>query len=479
MSESNSEQKIPVKQVDPKKPNNRKTPRRGNKKDQSNSRQHIYVRAAQGVYQSLRSRMNWIMMLSFMLLPWLHLDGRQAVFLDFSNRQFHLFGLTIWPQDLMLLAFVFIIAAFALFFFTTFLGRVWCGYWCPQTVWTFLFIWFEEKLEGPRNKRMRMDQLPWDFNKTWRKTAKHLCWLAVSLITALTFVAYFWGSHQAFFGFFTGDLSFWPYFWTCFFTLATYGNAGWMREVVCLHMCPYARFQSVMFDQDTFTVSYDAARGESRGPRPRKKDPKELGLGDCIDCDLCVQVCPTGIDIRDGLQYECINCGACVDVCDQTMDRMGYDKGLISYTTERQLKGGKTHIMRPKLLGYGVILLIMMSALVGTVVTREPLKLDVIRDRNMLSRLNDFGLMENVYTLKVLNKSQTTRDYQLSVQGVDGFEWKGETQVTVASGEVFSVPVSLAIDPYLLSQPITEFEFVLTDDEGRQVTQESRFIKGR
>ncbi|MBD1388053.1 cytochrome c oxidase accessory protein CcoG [Neiella sp. HB171785] len=479
MSESNSEQKIPVKQIHSKDKKVKVSGRRSTKHEKHRPRHRIYVRAVEGVYQSLRNRMNWVMMVSFMLLPWIHIDGRQSVFLDFANRQFHLFGLTIWPQDLMLLAFVFIIAAFSLFFFTTFLGRVWCGYWCPQTVWTFIFIWFEEKLEGPRNKRMRLDELPWDFNKLWRKTAKHVCWVGFSLFTALTFVAYFWGSHASFVGFFTGDMTFWPYFWTFFFTLATYGNAGWMRETVCLHMCPYARFQSVMFDQDTFTVSYDAARGEARGPRPRKKDPKELGLGDCIDCVLCVQVCPTGIDIRNGLQYECINCGACVDACDQTMDRMGYEKGLISYTTERQLAGGKTNIMRPKLLGYGMVLVIMITALIATAVGRDPLKLDVIRDRNMLSRLNEYGLMENVYTLKVLNKSQQVRDYQLSVQGIEGLEWSGEQVVTVEPGEVFSVPVSLAIDPYLLEKPITELEFVLIDDAGNRVVQESRFIKGR
>ena len=475
MSESRQEKPISVKEV--RSSSNRKKPVPKNNKQSTKGK--IYVRAVKGVYQRLRAKMNWVMMLGFALLPWLQYGDRQAVFLDFANRQFHFFGLTFWPQDLLLLAFCFMIAAFALFFFTTFLGRVWCGYWCPQTVWTFLFIWFEEKLEGPRNKRMRLDQLAWDYNKVWRKMLKHLCWLSVSLITALTFVSYFWGSTHAFIGFFTGELSFWPYFWTIFFTLATYANAGWMRELVCLHMCPYARFQSVMFDQDTFTVSYDAKRGEVRGPRPRKKDPKVLGLGDCIDCSLCIDVCPTGIDIRDGLQYECINCGACVDICDQTMDRMGYEKGLISYTTERQLGGGKTHTWRPKLLGYGVILVIMMTALMGTIMRREPLDLDVIRDRNMLYRVNDEGLIENVYLLKILNKSQRARQYDLSVTGLDGLQWVGDAQAYVESGEVFSMPISLAIDPYLLKNPIHDIEFILEDDEGHQAVQESRFIKGR
>ncbi len=445
----------------------------------TSKRNKIYVRAVEGFFHALRVRMNWLMMLGFMLLPWIPYEGRQAVFLDFSHRQFHFFGLTLWPQDFMLLAFFFMIAAFALFFFTTFLGRVWCGYWCPQTVWTLLFIWFEEKLEGPRNKRIRLDQLPMSFDKFWRKALKHLCWLMIALITAMTFVGYFWGSANAFFGFFMGELSFWPTFWIFFFTVATYANAGWMREIVCLHMCPYARFQSVMFDQDTYTVSYDAARGEQRGPRKRKVDPVSLGLGDCVDCDLCVQVCPTGIDIRDGLQYECINCGACADVCDQTMARMGYDKGLISYTTERRLQGGKTRILRPKLIGYGVILLVMLSAFSFSVMRVKPLGLDVIRDRNMLSRTNNDGLLENVYTLKVLNKSQQTQSYQLSVEGLVQPQWLGQQAVTVAPGEVFSLPVALAVDPYDLDKPITEIEFILVDQSGNRVSQESRFIKGR
>ncbi|MCM2678186.1 cytochrome c oxidase accessory protein CcoG [Echinimonas agarilytica] len=478
MSEPDENQKIPVKEVKTG-PKTRIEKPKSDKYDSKAPRSRIYVRAVEGVYQVLRKRMNWVMMVAFMALPWIQFEGRQAVLFEIAERQFHIFGLTIWPQDFMLLAFVFMIAAFALFFFTTFLGRVWCGYTCPQTVWTFIFIWFEEKIEGPRNKRMRLDQLPWDLNKFWRKTLKHTCWVAFSLFTALTFVAYFSGSVESFIGFFTGDMGGGAYFWVIFFTAATYGNAGWLRETVCLHMCPYARFQSVMFDRDTFTVSYDVKRGESRGPRSRKADPAALGLGDCIDCYLCVQVCPTGIDIRNGLQYECINCGACVDACDTTMERMGYDKGLISYTTERQLEGGNTKITRPKLIGYGFVLVAMIGVFIMTAVTRSPLGLDVIRDRNMLSRTTNEGLIENVYTLKLLNKSQQEQTYQLSVEGLEEVRWTGDQTVVVANGEIFNLPISLAVDPYLLEQPITDIEFILTDSENRQVRQESRFIKGR
>lgn len=437
----------------------------------------IYVRSAKGEFQRLRSRIGWLLMGFFMLLPWLPYGDRQAVLLDVASRQFHFFGLTLWPQDFLLLAFLFIVAAFTLFFVTTFLGRVWCGYTCPQTVWTFIFIWFEEKIEGPANKRKKLDSMPWSRDKIAKKLAKHLCWLGFSLFTGLTFVAYFVPAATTVFGFFTGGLSFTAYFWIIFFTLATYGNAGFLREMVCLHMCPYARFQSVMFDKDTYTVSYDAGRGEVRGPRSRKQSPQSLGLGDCIDCNLCVQVCPTGIDIRNGLQYECINCGACVDVCNQTMQGMGYQQDLIRYTTERNLEGGLSRIARPKLIGYGLVVALMISAFISTLYLRVPMELDIIRDRSLLSRTTDEGLIENVYTLKILNKTQSVMGYTLSVSGIEGLSWQGEQHIQVAPGEVYVAPVTLAADPYDLKQPIMTIRFLAVADDGEtQMAHESRFI---
>ncbi|HGF7235861.1 TPA: cytochrome c oxidase accessory protein CcoG, partial [Vibrio cholerae] len=234
-----------------------------------------------------------------------------------------------------------------------------------------------------------------------------------------TFVGYFVPIRALVIDFFTLSAAFWPVFWVLFFALCTYGNAGWMRSIMCIHMCPYARFQSAMFDKDTFIVGYDVARGEQRGPRSRKADPKALGLGDCIDCDLCVQVCPTGIDIRDGLQYECINCGACIDACDNTMERMGYAKGLISYTTEHRLSGKHTKVMRPKLLGYGAVFLVMIGLFFAQVAAVDPAGLTVLRDRTQLFRTNSSGEIENTYNLKVINKTQQPQTYQLSVKGLD------------------------------------------------------------
>ncbi|GIU38473.1 cytochrome c oxidase accessory protein CcoG [Shewanella schlegeliana] len=447
------------------------------KADRFNPRNRIYVRAVEGLWTTLRRRLGWIAMLFFLLLPWLPWGDRQAVWFNLAEQKFHVFGLTIWPQDFTLLAALLMIAAFGLFFITTYLGRVWCGYTCPQTVWTFIFIWFEEKLEGSRNKRIKLDQMPWSFDKLWRKTAKHCAWLLLSLLTAMTFVSYFVPTSEVYIEVFTLNASGAVYFWVIFFTFATYGNAGWMREIMCLHMCPYARFQSAMFDKNTYIVGYDVHRGEARGPRSRKADPKAMGLGDCIDCDLCVQVCPTGIDIRNGLQYECINCGGCIDACDTTMERMGYKKGLISYTTENKLEGIKEKVLRPKLVGYGVVLSVMILVFVYATATIAPIRIDVIRDRNQLFRETDDGLIENTFTLKILNKTESEHTYNMSVEGLANYNWIGPQQVTIEGGEVLTLPISVAVDPVDLSRAMTHINFKVVTDEGEiEAKQESRFF---
>lgn len=471
-----SQDKIKIKDVTPQQ-FNPKT-HKGNA-DRFNPSNRIYVRAVKGIYQQLRQRMGWVLMVLFMGIPWIPYGDRQAILLDIGQQQFNFFGTTLWPQDLTLLATVFMIAAFALFFVTTFLGRVWCGYFCPQTVWTFIYIWFEEKLEGAANKRRKQDGMKLTPKLLFRKALKHIAWIAVALLTGLTFVGYFVPVKALFIDFFTFNTSFSAGFWVLFFAGCTYANAGWMRSIVCIHMCPYARFQSAMFDKDTYIVGYNTDRGETRGPRPRKKDPKALGLGDCIDCNLCVQVCPTGIDIRDGLQYECINCGACVDACDETMDRMGYETRLISYTTEHKLEGKHTKVMRPKLIGYGAVMIAMIGLFFVLLANVNPMGLDVIRDRSQLFKENNDGLIENTYTLKILNKTQQARTYQLSVDGLDGVEWYGAQTVNVAAGEIYTLPISLGIDPYDLTTPIADITFIMQDtasDAGEPLHTESRFI---
>ncbi|WP_299687620.1 cytochrome c oxidase accessory protein CcoG [uncultured Vibrio sp.] len=468
-----SQDKIDIKDVTPKTFNPKTHKGNGDRFNPSN---RIYVRESKGKFQQLRRYGGWLLLLLFALIPWIPFGERQAVLLDIASQQFNFFGTTLYPQDLTLLAILFIIAAFGLFFITTFLGRVWCGYLCPQTVWTFMYIWFEEKLEGAANKRRKQDSGKLTPNLILRKTIKHIAWWTIAIATGLTFVGYFIPIKELVVGFFTFSSSFWPVFWVLFFAGCTYANAGWMRSIVCLHMCPYARFQSAMFDKDTFIVGYNSERGENRGPRSRKADPKELDLGDCIDCNLCVQVCPTGIDIRDGLQYECINCGACIDACDNTMERMGYEKGLISYTTEHRLEGHSTKVMRPKLLGYGTILILMLGLFFAQIASVDPAGLSVLRDRNQLFRVNNQGLVENTYTLKIINKTQQEQEYKLDVSGLPDSIWHGKQTITVDPGEVLNLPISLGVDPEKLSSPVSTIQFILSDNEEFTMEVESRFI---
>jgi cytochrome c oxidase accessory protein FixG len=433
------------------------------------ARSRIYVRAVKGTFENIRRFFGLIFLGLFAIVPWLQYQGKQAVLLDIAEQRFNFFAMTLWPQDLTILAYTLIVSAFALFFITTFAGRVWCGFMCPQTTWTFIFIWFEEKIEGARNKRMKLDQRKMDADKFIRKSLKHFSWVAVALLTSLTFVGYFTPIDALFIDFFTFDTGFWVAFWVLFFTFCTYANAGYMREIMCTHMCPYARFQSAMFDKDTYTVAYNAQRGEKRGPRTRKMTPEDVkakGLGDCIDCNLCVQVCPTGIDIRNGLQYECINCGACVDACNGVMEKMGYEKNLISFTSEHELKGGTTKIFRGKLIGYAVVLMVMSGLLIADIATRVPLEVDIIRDRNSLDRETNEGLIENVYTLKILNKSQATRVYSIDVKGLVDAKYFGDSEVSVEGGGVFTLPISVASDPSNLEVGTQKIYFhVSTRDE--------------
>ncbi|MBY6064293.1 cytochrome c oxidase accessory protein CcoG [Pseudidiomarina sediminum] len=445
-----SADKVKIQRPDPKKGNNDYSPR-----------SRIYVRDVKGTLEYFRRIFGFILLFAFAAIPWLQWNGDQAVLLDIANQRFRIFGMTLWPQDLTILAWLAIVAAFALFFVTTLYGRVWCGFMCPQTTWTFIFMWFEKKFEGARNKRIALDKRPWDFDKVWRKTGKHVSWLIVSLLTALTFVGYFTDISDLFVNFFTFGASFWAVFFVLLFTFCTYGNAGWMREIMCTHMCPYARFQSAMFDQDTVTVSYVPARGEPRGPRSKKVDPKEKGLGDCIDCNMCVQVCPTGIDIRNGLQYECINCGACIDACNEVMDKMGYARGLIRFTTERNLQGGRTRKARFKAVGYFVVMIVMTALFIWDVATRQPLAVDVLRDRNQLYNINMDGWIQNVYTLKVLNKSQLSETYTITSEGFARSELSGKTTITIEGGGIATVPLTLSVHPDDVTERVQDVNFVV------------------
>ena len=442
-------------------------------------REHIYVKNYTGIFKKFRQISSFIMLLMFFGFSWLTWDGRQAVLFDLPNRQFHVFGMTFWPQDFMLLSWLLIILAFALFFFTVFAGRLWCGYACPQFVWTWIYIWIENHTEGDRNARMKLDkQKGWSSEKIRKKGLKHLLWIVFSIASAVAFVGYFTPIRELIPSFFAAELGPWELWWIGFIAVATYGNAGWLREQVCIYMCPYARFQSVMFDQDTLIISYDEQRGENRGKRKKGSDYKAQGLGDCIDCNACVHVCPVGIDIRDGLQYECVACGACVDACDDMMERVGYPKGLVLYTTEHQLDGNKTHIMRPRLIGYFAVLCAMFIAFAYTLYSRIPLEVDILRDRGQLFSELPNGNIENVYTLKLANKEQVDHDYSISVSGIDGMEYKGADVVTIKSGELLDLPVRITVAPRYLSKANNTilFKVEALDNQSISIEEENRFI---
>jgi cytochrome c oxidase accessory protein FixG len=442
-------------------------------------REKIYTRKIEGFFQRIRLYTGWPLLIGYFLLPWLSWDGRQAVWFDLPERKFHILGLVFWPQDFPLLAFLLIIAAFGLFAVTVFAGRVWCGYTCPQTVWTSIFMWIEQRFEGSRNQRMRLDKAPWSMEKLGRKVLKHGGWLFIAFLTGMTFVGYFYPIRELLPDLLTLSAGQWGVLWTIFFTCATYINAGWMREQVCKYMCPYARFQSVMFDQDTLIVSYDPVRGEPRGSRKRDTDHRAQGLGDCIDCNLCVQVCPTGIDIRDGLQYECIGCALCIDACNSVMDKMSYPRGLISYTSEHQLQGGKTHWLRPRMIGYVLVLSVMVGLFSYRVISRVPLEMTVIRDRNELYVTTMDGDIENIYTLSLVNMEQSMHEFEIVISGIDGAEIIGDTLHTLDGGEVRSISLRVRIAPELLQRPSTEIEFTAraTDRESLQISSESRFMR--
>ncbi|VVM70944.1 hypothetical protein PS664_01792 [Pseudomonas fluorescens] len=437
----------------------------------------IHTRSFTGLFRTLRVAGAGFLFLAFFGTVWLNWDGRQAVLWDLAESKFHIFGATFWPQDFILLSALLIICAFGLFAITVFAGRVWCGYTCPQSSFTWLFMWCEKVTEGERNQRIKLQAAPWSLNKLARRSAKHTLWLGISVLTGLTFVGYFTPVRPLAEELLTLEIGGVSLFWVLFFTAATYLNAGWLREAVCMHMCPYARFQSVMFDKDTLTISYDSARGESRGPRKREVRPADVGLGDCIDCHLCVQVCPTGIDIRDGLQMECIGCAACIDACDSIMDKMGYARGLVSYTSEHQLQGGKTHLLRPRLIGYSAVLLVMIAALVVALVERPMVSLDVTKDRGLF-RENTVGQIENIYSLKVINKTQQRQDYRVELIDADGFQLHGKTEISLAPGEIIDVPVSVALlaDKPASSSQTLRFKVMDVDEPGIYSVADSRFV---
>ena len=438
-------------------------------------REKIYPREVHGVFAALRLLAMAALLGLYYGVAWINWDGHQAILFDLPARKFHIFGLTFWPQDFFYLSMLLIIAAFSLFLCTALAGRLWCGYACPQTVWTEIYMWIERKIEGGSRKQKKRDQGPRDASFYRIKLTKHGVWLLFSLWTGFTFVGYFTPIRELWGSVLSWNLGPWETFWIFFYGLATYGNAGFMREQVCIYMCPYARFQSVMFDHDTLIISYDERRGDPRGSRKRGTPSSSVGLGDCIDCGLCVQVCPVGIDIRDGLQYQCIGCAACIDVCDDVMDKMGYPRGLVKYTTENALQGKATKTIRPRVLVYVSVLTFISAALVYGLLTRIPLEVDVLRDRNVLYTETDKGLVQNVYNLKIINKDDRPQRYRLSVSGLEGLQVIGKPEdIEIESGAVGALPLRVEVDPIALKSPSSEIIFHVESTVTPEIAIEKR-----
>ena len=452
------------------------------------ARKKLHVRSTSGYFANWRWIMVWVTQILYYGLPWLTWNDRQAVLFHLTERKFYIFGWVFWPQDVFYLAILLIVSAYALFFFTAIAGRLWCGYACPQTVYTELFMWIEEKIEGDHNKRRKLNDAPMDARKLRLRATKFAVWGLVALWTGFTFVAYFSPLDELLQSARTLSFGPWETFWILFYGAFTYMFAGVMREQVCLYMCPYARFQGVMFDPDTLVITYDEDRGEPRGTRRKGVDPKTVGKGDCIDCGICVQVCPTGIDIRKGLQYECIGCAACIDACDQVMDKMDYPRGLIRYSTENALKQnwGKgdilTHIARPRTLVYGGLLALICLATVLGLATRSDLRVDIIRDRATLAREVEDGLIENVYRLHVINMVERERTVRISVSGMDGVRIDGEDTVRLPAANTESVTVQVRVPPEAGSPGSHDifFEVEVTDGgDSTSVRERTTFILPR
>ncbi len=394
------------------------------------AKKRLYPQSVKGRFRRIKTILNPLFLGIFLLLPFLRFDRGvgapdQAVLIDFANSKAYFFFIEIWPQEVFYLAGILIIAAVALFFVTSLFGRVWCGYACFQTVWTDIFIAIERLFQGDRNDRIILDRRN-NLSKIWRKSMTHLCWILFSLITGLGFVCYFNDAFRLLAEFSSGQFNFNVSGWILGIAASTYVMAGFAREHVCTYMCPYSRFQSAMFDANTLIITYDKKRGEPRGKFKQGDD--FAGRGDCIDCKQCVVVCPTGIDIRNGLQMECIACGLCVDACDNVMEKIGRPKGLIRYDTEKNLLNpspkNRFRFFRPRTFAYSAILLLVSGLIIFSLATKSVLDADVVSDRNPLFVMLSDGSVRNGYTLKIMNKTHLKKNFEIKIAAPQEAELK-------------------------------------------------------
>jgi len=455
-------------------------------------RKRIHPKRAQGFFRRLKW---WVMAATlsvYYLTPWIRWDRGpsapdQAVLIDFPARRFYFFFIEIWPQEVYYVTGLLILAAIGLFLFTSLAGRVWCGYSCPQTVWTDLFLVVERFIEGDRNARLRLDRAPWSAAKIGKKVIKHFIWIVIAVATGGAWVFYFADAPTLAAQLARFDAPATAYGFIGLFTATTYLLGAIAREQVCIYMCPWPRIQAAMLDEESLVVTYHADRGEPRGSHKQGEEWK----GHCVDCNQCVAVCPTGIDIRDGQQLECITCALCIDACNSIMDKVGLPRGLISYDTlanmDRRARGeqAKIRLLRPRILLYGTVMFIVGMIMLFTLINRSSLDLNVLRDRNpVFVQLADGGV-RNGYTLKVLNKVHQPRRFDLRVEGLPGASLKvvgqvgeGRPQLAAPPDKLRSFRVLVSVPPGNLTSASVPITFVITDTQGADTASHESFFRG-
>ncbi len=436
--------------------------------DSTSGQAKIYPKSVKGSFRSLRWAVSALLLGVYFILPWITYDGRHALLFDIPARKFYIFNLIFWPQEVYYLAILLVLLVFALFFFTALAGRLWCGYACPQTIFTDIFMLFEKLVEGDRRERISLDKGSWTARKIAGKAAKHSLWIAFSFITAFTFVAYFVPAPALFERLISFDLTPANIFWLGFFTAALYGDCGFLRELMCLVPCPYGRFQSALFDSDTLIIAYDSKRGEPRGQL--KKDDAGRSGGACVNCTICVQVCPTGIDIRDGLQYECIGCAQCIDACNHVMDRIGAPRGLIRYGSLRSISGGASRVLRPRMAAYAVFFALFVAAFSYKLSSRTPLDLEVLRERSSLFQTTEDGHISNMYLIKAMNMDRADHRYMIRADGINASMRVGANPITVKSGEVYQTYLALVMEGGSTDKKVTRFDFIIEDVDSPAMT---------
>ena len=441
----------------------------------------VYSRSVQGTFRKLKWTLLWLLLGFYYIAPWFRWDRGanapdQAFLIDMASQRAYFLWIEIWPQEVYYLVGLLIIGAIGLFFVTSLAGRVWCGFFCPQTVWTDLFLWAETLIEGDRNARMRLDRAPLSLEKIGKKISKHGVWLFISVATGGAWILYFEDAYVVLPKIFTGGASGTVYFLIGLFMTTTYLLAGWAREQVCIYMCPWPRFQSAMFDEDSLIVTYEAWRGEPRGKGRRGQTNEKRG--DCVDCGLCHQVCPTGVDIRKGQQLACIGCALCVDACAGVMDRVGRPRGLITYDSisnqvaRQKGAASKFRPFRPRTIAYVAMLTLVIAIMTFSMTTRSRVEINVLNDRAPLFvRLSD-GSIRNGYTYKILNMEREPKAFVLRIDGIEGAklrvighesEWSNTAQLPVKPDSVGSFRVLVRAERAKLAGKSSRLSLILED----------------